>query len=74
MLESGSWGHSVLQTPALVLFFFHKRILLRHFNEYPQHMILWRNEKTVNTFQVKEKSTCCMNILFATMYVCLNAS
>ena len=22
MLESGSWGHSVLQTPALVFFFF----------------------------------------------------
>ena len=24
VLESGSWGHSVLQTPALVLYFFIK--------------------------------------------------
>ena len=40
VLESGSWGHSVLQTPALVSYFsvfLMLRVLIRNitFNEYP---------------------------------------
>ena len=67
-LESGSWGHSVLQTPALVKTYFSYIIVFIFFlflhgniccgyslevphrdtsNEYPQHMLPWRNKKTV---------------------------
>ena len=33
----------------------HKKRLVRGASiEYPQHMILWRNKKTINTFGLKK--------------------
>ena len=41
VLESGSWGHSVLQTPALVLFFY---------------FFIWHSALTLSAWQTKTDS------------------
>ena len=59
VLESGSWGHSVLQTPALVFFFFflffffffffftkdHLHVSLELIDEFLEQCFFWGNKK-----------------------------
>ena len=63
MLESGSWGHSVLQTPALVFLLLDENICCGYSleapqggasSEYPQHILLSRNKTNMDTFWWKK--------------------